>query len=56
MLAGGRVVADDAAAILGEAELLTRYDLALPTGFDLALVTRRGRPGPEVPTHAGSRA
>jgi cobalt/nickel transport system ATP-binding protein len=43
ILAAGRVVADDATdEILADEALLAEFDLELPTGFDPALVRRRG--------------
>ena len=46
ILARGRIVADGRCEeLLADDELLARYDLELPAGFDPALVTRRPRPG-----------
>jgi cobalt/nickel transport system ATP-binding protein len=46
ILAAGRVVADlPAEEALADEELLERYDLELPAGFDPAAVERRPRPG-----------
>jgi cobalt/nickel transport system ATP-binding protein len=50
ILAGGRVVADDATeAILGDPELLAAHDLELPAGFDPAAVERRAGLSPSSP-------
>ena len=46
ILAGGRIVADGGChELLADTELLAEYDLELPAGFDLDLVSLRPRPG-----------